>query len=146
MAYLVDSNVFVRLLHRTDPHHELMRTAVRTLWGQGETLYFTSQNLGEFWSVCTRPATLRGGYGLPVAEVNRRARCIERCYSLLPDTVGVHAEWRRLLVTHAVQGVSVHDARLVAAMKVHDITHILTLDDKDFARYTEIAAVHPQNV
>ncbi len=60
MAYLVDSNVFVRLLHRTDPHHELMRAAVRTLWGQGETLYFTSQNLGEFWSVSTRPATSRG--------------------------------------------------------------------------------------
>lgn len=40
-------------------------------------------------------------------------------------------------------GVNVHDARLVAAMLVHGLTDILTFNTKDFARYSEITAVHP---
>lgn len=33
-------------------------------------------------------------------------------------------EWRRLVVNYGVSGVQVHDARLVATMLVHDVTHI----------------------
>jgi predicted nucleic acid-binding protein len=65
---------------------------------------------------------------------------------LLADSLAVHQEWRRLLVTHAVSGVQVHDARLVAAMHVHGIKHMLTFNDKDFARYTDIEAVNPRDV
>jgi hypothetical protein len=39
------------------------------------------------------------------------------------------------VVIHSVIGVKVHDAKLVAAMVVHGITHLLTLDEHDFARY-----------
>ena len=47
---------------------------------------------------------------------------------------------------YGVIGVNVHDARLVAAMLVHGLTHILTFNTTDFARYTEITAVHPTAV
>jgi predicted nucleic acid-binding protein len=65
---------------------------------------------------------------------------------VLPDSLAVHEEWRRLLVMHSVSGVQVHDARLVAAMRVHGVKHILTFNDKDFARYADIEAVHPRAV
>jgi hypothetical protein len=65
---------------------------------------------------------------------------------LLPDSLAVHQEWRRLLVTYNVSGVQVHDARLVAAMRVQDVPRILTFNDKDFARYRDIEAVHPRSV
>ena len=32
---------------------------------------------------------------------------------------------------------------LAAAMRVHGVTHLLTLNSSDFARYPGIAAVHP---
>ena len=54
--------------------------------------------------------------------------------------------WRVLVVRHQVSGVQVHDARLAAAMQVHGITHILTLNQPDFIRYASIFVVHPQNV
>jgi predicted nucleic acid-binding protein len=65
---------------------------------------------------------------------------------LLPDSAAVHEEWRKLIVTHNVVGVQVHDARLVAAMRVHGVKRILTFNTKDFARYTDIEAMHPRTI
>ena len=50
------------------------------------------------------------------------------------------------MITYKVIGVNVHDARLVAAMLVHGLTHILTFNIADFARYSEITAVNPPTV
>jgi hypothetical protein len=44
----------------------------------------------------------------------------------LPDSAQVFYEWRTLVVQYNIIGGSVHDACLVAGMKVHDITRILT--------------------
>lgn len=103
---------------------------------------YTSQNLGEFWNVLTRPID-RNGFGLTPAEANDRARMIESRMKLLPDIPEVHEAWRKLLVTHSVSGVQVHDARLVAAMHVHGVKRILTFNTRDFARFTDIEAIHP---
>jgi predicted nucleic acid-binding protein len=63
---------------------------------------------------------------------------------LLPDGPPVYAAWRDLVAAHSVSGKQVHDARLVAAMMVHGVTHLLTLNTADFTRYREITAVHPR--
>jgi hypothetical protein len=42
--------------------------------------------------------------------------------------------------------VQVHDARLVAAMEVQGISHILTFNVTDFVRYPDITVVHPQDL
>jgi hypothetical protein len=47
---------------------------------------------------------------------------------------------------HAVSGAQVHDARLVAAMHVHGVRHLLTLNVRDFARHLGITVVHPQTL
>jgi predicted nucleic acid-binding protein len=146
MPYLLDSNVLIRFLNRQDPNHQLVRQALRTLRRRGEQLCFTSQNLAEFWNVCTRPVTARGGYGLTVADTDRKALWAERMFTLLPDSPAVHVEWRRLLVTHSISGVQVHDARLVAAMRVHSVTHLLTFNTADFRRYGDISVTHPRDV
>jgi len=70
---------------------------------------------------------------------------IERYCRLLPDSLATHQEWRRLIVTHSVMGVEVHDARLVASMNVHGIGGLLTFDSKDFKRYPGISVVSPEN-
>jgi predicted nucleic acid-binding protein len=143
--YLVDTNILVRLVKRNDPEFALVRGALRTLLVQSTRLCYTPQTMAEFWNVSTRPAE-RNGYGLTPLEADRRARRIERAFTLLPDGEAVYHEWRRLVVAHTVSGVQVYDARLVAVMQVHDVTHLLTLNDRDFARYTGITVVHPRQV
>jgi predicted nucleic acid-binding protein len=146
MLYLADSNVLLRLPQRQDPLHSLVRSAVRTLRSRGDRLCYTSQVLSEFWNVCTRPITARGGFGLTVAETDRRVRLIERRFTLLLDTPAVHIEWRRLLVTHSIMGVQVHDTRLVALMTVYGVTNLLTFNVADFRRFQGITALHPKDV
>jgi predicted nucleic acid-binding protein len=142
VRYLLDSNILLRLTKPDDRDYPIVRSAVDALWASEAELYYTSQNLAEFWNVCTRPAE-RNGFGLSIAETDRRARLIENQFALLPDSEQVHHEWRRLVATENVRGVQVHDARLVAAMHVHGVTHLLTLNDQDFTRFDGITVVHP---
>jgi predicted nucleic acid-binding protein len=145
MPYLADTNILLRLMHRGDPEHRLVREALRLLRRRGERIFFAPQNLVEFWRVCTRPVSANG-FGLSIAETNRRAKVIERLYSLAPEVPDVHVLWRELVVNHSVSGVKVHDARLVAMMRVHGIVDLLTLNVADFRRYPGISATHPQDV
>jgi len=64
------------------------------------------------------------------------------------DTSNIYHEWRRLVTTYNVSGMSSHDARLVAAMRVHNIEEILTFNFKDFIRYTpeNIRVLDPSHV
>jgi predicted nucleic acid-binding protein len=147
MQVLLDTGVLLRLLDRSDPQHADIRQALRRLQGRRDMPVTSAQNIAEFWNVCTRPASARGGYGLSVAATERRVRVLERLFPLLPETPGAYPLWRNLVVAHAVQGVQVHDARLVALMQAHRVTHLLTLNGADFARYHGIVvALSPQAV
>jgi predicted nucleic acid-binding protein len=143
MAVLADTGILLRLLDRADPHNAAIRSAARALRSRSIAVVTSPQNIAEFWNVCTRPATARGGFGLSVVETDRRARLIERLFPVLPDTAAAYPIWRQLVTAHAVQGVQVHDARLVEFMQAHGIAHILTLNGADFARYPTVTAVTP---
>jgi predicted nucleic acid-binding protein len=143
--YLVDSNVLLRWVKPDDRDYPLVVSAVDAILQRGAVLCYTSQNVAEFWNACTRPLD-RNGYGLTPAEADRRAKLFEANLRLLPDSLSVHQEWRKLLVTQNVSGVQVHDTRLVAAMRVHGVTRILTFNQNDFARYADIEAVHPRTL
>jgi predicted nucleic acid-binding protein len=142
---LLDTNILLRFSNQADREYALIREAVRTLVKRGGRLCFASQNLVEFWNVCTRPAE-RNGVGLTVLETDERTRELESEFTLLSDTGSVHPEWRRLVVVHSVSGVQVHDARIVAAMLAHGVTQILTLNPRDFQRFTEVTVLHPADV
>jgi predicted nucleic acid-binding protein len=144
-SYLADTNILLRISQNRDPSYPQIRTALRALRSKGIQIVFTSQNLAEFWNVSTRPAN-ENGFGLSIPDANRRVQLIERIFAILPDNPRVHSEWRRLVVTHSVVGVKVHDARLVAAMYVHDVRNLLTLNDSDFRRYPGINVFHPRDI
>jgi predicted nucleic acid-binding protein len=142
---LVDSNILIRWVQPADPDYALVESVLASLVGSGAILCYASQNLAEFWNASTRPAE-RNGFGLSPAEADRRARRFESRLRLLPDSLAIHEEWRRLLVDYGVSGVQVHDAHLVAAMRVHGVKRILTFNTKDFARFAGIEALHPATV
>ncbi|MBI4670946.1 MAG: type II toxin-antitoxin system VapC family toxin [Chloroflexi bacterium] len=146
MRYLADTNILARFVDKRHPHSSVARAALKTLAYEEYTLYVTSQNVIELWNVITRPAD-KNGLGRTPTEAYRILRLVERFFVVLPDTPQIYQEWRRLVIEYQVSGVQVHDARLVAAMRVHGVSHILTFNGKDFARYRRegIVAVAPDD-
>jgi predicted nucleic acid-binding protein len=143
--YLVDSDILLRWVKPDHNDYPLLVSVLDAIVGRRDVLCYTSQNVAEFWNACTRPLD-RNGYGLSPQDTDQRAGYFEEKLRLLPDNLAVHEEWRKLLVAHSVSGIQVHDARLVAAMRVHGVKRVLTFNDKDFARYTDIETVHPRSV
>jgi predicted nucleic acid-binding protein len=142
IQYLIDSNVLIRWVQPQDPGFVAAVTSIEKLELSRDVPCFVSQNLGEFWNALTRPA-VQNGYGLSPEDADGLAKTIESGFRLLPDSLAVHQVWRKLLVDHRVSGVQVHDARLVAAMRVHNVERILTFNAKDFVRFDGIQAIHP---
>jgi hypothetical protein len=100
MRYLLDTGILLRLVNRQAVMHDQIRSAIRALKAQGYVVASSFQNRSEFWNVCTRPLTARGGLGLTLDETNRRLRTVERITALLPDIPEVYARWRELVQAH----------------------------------------------
>jgi predicted nucleic acid-binding protein len=141
-GYLFDTNILLRLARRGDATHALIQHGIRELLRRDAGLYYCPQNIAELWSVLTRPVD-RNGFGLSLAETEEEVRLIEREFTLLPDNEMIYPTWRRLVNDYGVRGRQVHDARLVAAMRVHGLSNLLTLNRSDFVRYGGIIVVDP---
>jgi predicted nucleic acid-binding protein len=144
-ACLIDSNILLRMSKGDDPQYEAIGRALRGLLGRKTRLCYTSQTLGEFWNLATRPPD-KNGFGLSVAEADRLVRVIERDFEFLPDSREVHNRWRSLLVAHGIHGVQVHDTRLAASMYVHGVEQLLTLNVRDFRRFDGLRVFHPSEL
>ena len=147
MIYLVDTNVLLRFSRHDDPRYQIVQDAVHKLEVEGHQLRTTSQNFAEFWNVATRSAD-QNGFGHTRFETEQLLLGLEKFFPLLPDSPEAYPVWRRLVVDHDVSGVQVHDARLAAAMIVHNVTRILTFNVTDFERYADegIEVVNPAAV
>jgi predicted nucleic acid-binding protein len=145
MSVLVDTNILLRSVEPLHPQHAVAVGAVSQLLAESMPVYFTLQNIAEFWNVATRPVA-NNGLGLSIPSTLGEVEKIEALLTLLPDTPAVYAEWKRIIVEHGVSGVKVHDARLVATMKTHGVSRLLTFDVDDFTRYTGIEVMHPKGV
>lgn len=145
MKYLLDTNILLRLVEPNHRQHKEASEALKTLRQQNNTFYILLQNVSEFWNVCTRPAD-KNGLGLSIDETDRQLKRFERLFNFLPDIEEVYRNWRELVVSHSVSGVKVHDAKIAAAMKAHNIENLLTFNTKDFKRYPDIKAVEPKDV
>lgn len=97
-------------------------------------LILTTQNVAEFWNVCTRPADVNG-LDLTIEATDAYTRQLEKFFTILSDSNEAFEAWRDNVKAYSVRGAKVHDARLVAMMKVHQLDKLLTFNVQDFTRF-----------
>jgi len=146
MRYLLDTGILARLPHRADPLHQSIRGALGKLTADKHMFVTATQNIAEFWNLCTRPADARGGFGLSIEEATRRLRLLERFVTILKEPDSAYRKWKSLLVTYRISGKQVHDARLAALMAAYRLHRIVTLNPNDFARYPHLEPITPADV
>lgn len=115
------------------------------MYRSGHELFLKTQNVAEFWNVCTRPVGVNG-LGFSIESTHRYTAQLERFLVILPDSLQAFNLWRKLVVDHAVMGAKVHDARLVAVMRTCGIQRIVTFNISDFGRFSGIEVVAPADV
>lgn len=145
MKWLADTNILLRSVQKSHPMYGDTARAVNILLAREDALFVIAQNLIEFWAVATRPIA-NNGLGLTIARATQEITKFKALFAILPDTADILPEWEQLVVKYQVLGKQVYDTRLVAAMRVHNLTHLLTFNIADFKRFTAITAVSPQSI
>ncbi|MDX2044342.1 MAG: type II toxin-antitoxin system VapC family toxin [Acidobacteriota bacterium] len=145
MRYALDTNILARSIEPDHPMHDPANLAIEALTARSESIYVLAQSLYEFWVIATRPRE-QNGLGLSAVEAQVRLNEFQQIFSLKTDRPEIYVEWKQLVTQYAVIGKPAHDARIVAAMKVHGITHLLTFNVGDFKRFQAITVVSPNEV
>lgn len=145
MRIVVDTNVLLRSIELGHSHHQSSLSAVDLLRQKEHDLCVVPQILYEFWSVATRPIE-NNGLGMTPADAHSEVILIQKLFHLLRDERGVYAHWEQLVSSHGVRGKQAHDARIAAAMQRHSVTHLLTFNTTDFARFSFVTAVSPVSI
>jgi predicted nucleic acid-binding protein len=145
MPYLVDTNILLRMCDRSSPEHEVCRAAVTGLVRRGEPCHSCAQTLIEFWAVATRPRDVNG-LGFTPTDTLSNLVDFQRSLPCLSEPPDIASRWQALVVQHEVRGRKAHDACLVAFMQAHQLSDILTLNTVDFARYSGIKPMTPEQV
>lgn len=143
-SYLLDTNVILRFLDTQSPLYPLLRQAITILRSRGHSLKICPQNIVELWAVATRP-TSANGFGWTPQFTQIEVNKLLSIYELLPDTPDIFTQWLELVTMHQVSGKQVHDARLAATAKAHNVENLLTLNVDDFKRF-DLQAIHPSEL
>jgi predicted nucleic acid-binding protein len=139
--WATDSNILLRITQPGHPMHAEASQATGKLLESGEVLSLFPQNIREFWNVATHP-TEKNGLGMTPARAGAEVRKIEFIFPILEDGLPTYHEWLQIVITFGVSGVQVHDASLIAAMRVHGLTELLTFNVTDFTRYAALLHNH----
>lgn len=145
MNILLDTNILLRITEPGHAQHQPAVDATDRLGQQGHALTLVPQNYYEYWVVSTRP-TAQNGRGKTPDDVLAEVGFLDTHFAVLGDVPALLDEWKQVMAAYKVTGKPAHDARLVAAMLVHGLTHLLTFNDADFRRYAGITPLNPAGV
>ncbi|MCG3159777.1 MAG: hypothetical protein JMDDDDMK_00797 [Acidobacteria bacterium] len=145
MTFAIDTNILVRSLHLNHPMQSVAAEAIEKLIARDDSVCVFPQNFYEFWVVATRPVE-QNGLGMDSMKAQSELARLKDDLAFLPDVPAIYSEWEGLVINHAVIGRNAHDTRIIAAMKVHGVTHLLTFNGADFKRFQGITVVTPDEI
>jgi predicted nucleic acid-binding protein len=145
MRLLIDTNVLLRICEPAHEWHKVASTALQTVRDAGHEPVIVPQNIYEFWVVATRTVDANG-WGKTPAEAAKLAADLRQLFTILRDERTVLEFWLELVESNHVAGVKAYDAKLVAAMQRHRVTHIVTFNDADFRRFAHVRVWTPGGI
>lgn len=128
---LIDTNI---LIYSIDKDSKYFQQSHNLLLDSNLQLFTTSKNLSEFMAVITRYP----GKSLAIDDALIIIEDFSKVLSFLyPNPVSLKI-FKKLLVKHKPAGLLIHDFEIASIAIAHDITHIATLNSKDFDLIDEL--------
>ena len=143
--YLLDTNIFLRGVDENSHKQAVVRDAIRILLEGGHTCYICSQVLSEFWVVATRPVS-ENGLGWRNEQIEAEVKRLLQTFPVAIETSEAIRRWLDLMITHQVRGKRAHDIKLLGIMQANGISHLVTLNPRDFPAIEGITIVDPAHL
>lgn len=86
------------------------------------------------------------GLGLTSQETRKRINQFMIEFIFLEETPDIFSYWLEMVTNNDIKGKRSHHIRLLALMKSHNISHLLTFNPKDFIQLSQITIVQPQDI
>lgn len=131
----IDSNILIHATNPQSPEHNAARSAFKKYLQSGAKLFVSRQVLREYASVMTGKAAMN------VADTQKNIEQFMRGMTVFHDSPESFALWREFVQRYDVKGRNIHDCNIAATMMANGVTSILTHNDRDFARYTDITVI-----
>lgn len=138
----VDTNILVYAHREDSPFHS---TAMRCIAGLAEgsaPWAIPWPCLHEFLAIVTHPRIYRPPTPLGTACGQIGAWLGSPSLAMLTEADGYWPQLRSVVVSGQVIGPRVHDARIVAICRQHDVRELWSAD-RDFSRFRDISVVNP---
>lgn len=137
----LDTNVLIEASAPRAPLHAHADATLKHLEAVRVPLHGSRQVFREYASGLTRIQPW--GPALAAGTVAQNIRQLEKKLAILEDGPGVMAEFLDLLTRVPCGGKQVHDANIVATMRVYGVPYLLTHNVADFVRYAGLVTVVP---
>lgn len=108
----------------------------------GIQLACTGQIVREYLVVATRPIA-NNGLDLSSSDALRNVRSFGTRLHLLPEPIEVVAELGELISAHGLAGKRIHDANLIASMKVDGVGTLVTSNTDDSSVFPSVRSPTP---
>jgi predicted nucleic acid-binding protein len=143
--FLADTNLLLRLSDAAATLHPIAAQSLAVLFGRGDEVFITAQNLIEFWAVATRPLEANG-FAWDTQRTQGEIAGFRQRFPFLPDTAQVFESWLQVVVSSSVSGKRAHDARLAAVALAYSLDGILTFNTADFLSFSGIHTFDPRSL
>lgn len=137
----VDTNVLIYSRLALSPFHAQALSKLTGLRTAGHELWISRQTVREYLAAMSKPGALAGA--IPMAALVADAQAFLATYRVAEDGPAVTTELLTLVTTTAVGGKQVHDANIVATMRAHGVSRLLTHNVADFNRFAAVITVVP---
>jgi len=137
----IDTNVLYYATNGLSPFHQIASSTLLAIRQQGVEMVISPQILREFLAVATRSYVTAGVPTL--ADTIQNFNTFQTTFRVVVDTEQILSNLINLVQNIRMGGKQIHDANIVATMQAYGITHLLTHNTADFARFAHLITVVP---
>ncbi len=140
-SVFVDTNVLVYSQLNGSPFQSQAQAVLQQFHASSSPIWISRQVVREYLAAMTRPGALTGS--IPFTSLAGDIQCFSTQYHIAEDNAAVTAALVQLLSAIPTGGKQIYDANIVATMLTYGVTHLLTHNIADFARFAGIVQLIP---
>lgn len=137
----IDTNILVFATNELSEWHIPAARGLEEARQLGIELVISSQILREYLAAATRIRVMENG--LPLPKIVENVRTFRNEFTLVDDNPFVLDTLIDLVQKVTVAGKQIHDANIVATMRVHGVKHLFTHNVADFTRFSTFISLLP---